>query len=62
MNNMNSTGRSGLHRTSGGVSIAAVVDRVKDGFHDAKHSSSTDGTDEVICYTSYDKHGLMAEL
>lgn len=63
MNNRNSAGRNGLHRTSGGVSIvAAAIDQVKDGYHDAKRSSSTDGTDEVICCTSYDQHGLMAEL
>jgi len=42
MNNRSAAGRTGLHRTSGGVSITAAVDQVKDGYHDAKRPPSTD--------------------
>jgi hypothetical protein len=51
LNNMNSAGRTGLRRTSGGVTLTAVVDQVRDG--DAKRPPSPTTTDEVICCTSY---------
>jgi hypothetical protein len=51
MDNRNSTGRTGLSRTNGGVTLTTVVDQVKDGY--AKRPPSPTTTDEVICYTSF---------
>lgn len=45
MHNINSAGRTGLRRTSGGVTLTAVVDKVRDG--DAKHPPSPTTTDET---------------
>ncbi|KAI0279798.1 hypothetical protein BGY98DRAFT_1095878 [Russula aff. rugulosa BPL654] len=45
MSNRNSVGRTGLRRTSGGVTITAVVDQVKDGY--AKRPPSPTTTDEA---------------
>lgn len=49
MNNRNSTGRTGLRHTSGGVTLAAVVDQVGDGY--AKRPPSPTTTDETYRHT-----------